>query len=292
MNKRVIICHGDGDGIISAAVLLNEIGEAEIIITQPFLLDKVVIKDDIEQIYVVDIGVDNKDINKTIEFSRKHLEKIKLWVDHHQGTELLEVVLGSKLIFNQNAPSCPMLLKSCCEVPDEWLDAANASDRPNDFKPTALSERYNKAFKVSLIEVQDGDKNAIDKVQRAFIKELLSGEKSPLITAYGSKYEPILKATKAAADALVELIPGVGITTLTADKIDKTAVSLEGYKKFPVVIVQFTSAENGQPVTMVTTNRKDLNLVEKFNLPSGAPFRVNLPGNFKEIKKLIVEKLS
>jgi hypothetical protein len=269
------------------------IGEAKIVITQPFLLGKIAVDANVEAIYVVDIAVNNKDIAMTTGFASKHADKIVLWADHHGGAEILAEILGEKLVFDATEPSCPALLaKNGYAVPEEWLNAANASDRPTDFPKTKLSERYNKAFKVSLIELQDGNRTAVEKVQRAFITELVTETKSEVVTEYSSRYQPIMGATKMAAKAFAELIPGVGITTLGEAKVDKTLLCTEGYKKYPVVAVQFTSVETGEPVTMVATNRKDLNLVQTFGLPSGAPFRVNLSGNFKATKKLIVEKLA
>lgn len=291
--KNLIICHGDGDGIISAAVIIEKISEAKIVITQPFLLDKVVIDADINAIYVVDIAVNNKDVAMTTNFANQHADKIVLWADHHAGAEILAEILGEKLVFDATEPSCPSLLaKHGYEVPAEWLNAGNASDRPTDFSKTELSERYNKAFKVSLIELQDGNRVAVERVQRAFIEELANGTESDIVSEYGGRYESIMTATKTAADSFAELLPGVGITTLGEAKVDKTLLCTEGYKNYPVVVVQFTSVENGEPVTMVATNRKDLSLVQLFGLPSGAPFRVNLSGDFEATKKMIVEKLS
>ena len=292
--KNLVICHGDGDGIISAAVIAKAIGsKATIVITQPFLLDKLVIDADVEKIYVVDISVNNKDISMTTGFVGAHSEKIVLWADHHAGAEILAEILGEKLIFDATEPSCPTLLaKSGYTVPEEWLNAANASDRPTDFPKTELSERYNKAFKVSLIELQDGNRTSVEKIQRAFIEELASGTDSDLVSEYGNRYQPIMDATKDAAEAFVELLPGVGIATLGEAKVDKTLLCTEGYKKFPVVAVQFKSVETGEPVTMVATSRKDLNLVQTFGLPSGAPFRINLSGDFETVKKMIAEKLA
>lgn len=293
MKKNLILCHGDGDGIISAAVIMAAIGEADIIITQPFLLDKITVDADVDAIYVVDIAVNNRDVAMTTNFATKHTDKIVLWADHHQGGEILAEILGEKFIFDATEPSCPALLaKHGYAVPQKWLSAANASDRPTDFPATELSERYNKAFKVSLIELQNGDRSAVEKVQRAFISELATGTESELVSEYGSRYQPIMDATKAAAEAFTELFSGVGLTTLGEEKVDKTLLCTEGYKKYPVVVVQFSSVETGEPVTMVATNRKDLNLVQTLGLPSGAPFRVNLSGNFETVKKMIVEKLA
>lgn len=288
--KNLIICHGDGDGIISAAVILAAIGEAKIVITQPFLLDKITFDNDVEAIFVVDIAANNKDVAMTTRFAAKYVDKIVLWADHHQGSEILAEILGEKLVFDGSESSCPSLLaKTGYEVSAEWLDAANASDKPTDFPATELSQRYSSAFKVALIELQDGNRVAVEKVQRAFIGELVTGEQSELISSYSDLYEPMVTGTKIAVDSLSQLIPGVGIVTLGEDRVDKTLLCTEGYKRFPVVVIQFTSAENSEPVTMVATSKKDFNLVQTFGLPSGAPFRINLSGDFEEVKKLITK---
>jgi len=185
--KNLVICHGDCDGIISAAVITKIIHDAEIIITQPFLLDKVVIDDEVKAIYLVDIAVNNKDTMVTTNFATKYASKIVFWVDHHPGTEILAKILNQKLIFDATEPSCPALLaKNGYTVPQKWLDAANTNDRPTDYPATALSERYNKAFKMSLIELQDGNPTAVEIVQRAFIEELTSGTYSRLVSEYGN----------------------------------------------------------------------------------------------------------
>jgi len=294
--KNLIICHGDGDGIIAAAAIAKRIGGSiSFAITQPFLLDEVKVEEDVDLIYVVDIGINNRDATMTARFIARHDERIILWVDHHHGTEVLVDLLGERLHFNLEAPSCPSLLciiKGYYHIPQEWIDAANACDRPTEFPATELSERYNRAFKAALIDFQYGDKEAISKIQHAFIDELLTQQKSEIITNFGSRYNAIMRITHAAAESLVEVAPGIGLITLGKAKVDKTLLCLEGYKKFSVIIVQFFSLENGEPVTMLATNRKDLNLVKKLNLPSGSVFRVNLTGDHDQTVKIILTSLN
>jgi len=107
--KTLIISHGDGDGIISAAILkqLDARGR-EVLITQPFLLDKINTLA-FESIIVVDIAVNNKDVAMTTNFIKENSKKIVYWIDHHPGTEILSDLLGEKLIFDPHEPSCPSL---------------------------------------------------------------------------------------------------------------------------------------------------------------------------------------
>ncbi|MEI6835513.1 MAG: hypothetical protein WCK59_01650 [Candidatus Falkowbacteria bacterium] len=292
--KNLIICHGDGDGVIAAAAIAKRIGGSiSFAITQPFLLNEVKVEEDVDLIYVVDMAINNRDATMTARFISRNDERIALWVDHHQGTEILIDLLGERLHFDLDAPSCPSLLcriKGYYNIPQEWIDAANACDRPTEFPATELSERYNRAFKVALIDLQYGDKEAISKIQHAFIDELLTQQKSEMITNFGSRYSAIMRVTHAAAESLVEVAPGIGLITLGKAKVDKTLLCLEGYKRFPVVIAQFFSLENGEPITMLATNRKDLNLVKKLNLPGGSAFRVNLNGDHESLlKKILID---
>jgi hypothetical protein len=288
-SRIAVVCHGDGDGIIGAAVVARNVGDAEIIITQPFLLDKLNL-DAFDKVYVVDIAVNNKNPGMTLEFVEKYGGKIVFWADHHVGSKVLARLIGKKVIVDEAEPSCVSLLAhNSFDVPKEWLDAANASDRPIDFSPTVLSERYNKAFKAALVELQNGNKTIVEEIQLAFIKELATEEQSALITKYNDQYLVVMNNTKIAVESLGDFLPGVGITIANA-KIDMTTLCTLGYKKYPIVVIQFNSVK-GEPITLVATVRKDINLVEKFGLASGAPFRINLHGNHEDVKKMVAEKL-
>lgn len=272
---RIIVSHGDGDGIISAAVLKKEFPEAKVSITQPFLIDKVQIENDVDEIYVIDVGVNNRNPQQTIDFVKAHLDKIQLWVDHHAGIDLIAEILSDKLLYDADAPSCPALLAKRFEVPEEWVNAANACDRPTNYPATELSDFYNHAFKVALVELQDGNREVVEKVQRAFIDYLISGiDPNGIIGEYARHYEPLLKRTEKAVKDLTELLPSVGYVKLE-DTVDKTALFTKGYEKFPFVVIQFYSRETNEDITAVATNTKT-NLVELFGLSGGAPFRVNL----------------
>jgi len=270
-----ILCHGDGDGIISAAVLRKNGALGNVTLTQPFLIHKLpVLKN---STVIVDIAVDNKNPQATIEWARANVAQILEWIDHHEGGELLKEVLGDKLIHDPTAPSCPdLIFKSGFEVPAEWVDAANACDRPTDYKPTALSTRLNSAFKVALVELQEGDKTIVDKVQKAQIEELATGKLQTLVDERVAQYTLLLKNTNMAVEGFKEVAPGIVATELGTAKVDLTALFNLGYKKAPVVVFQKLSPETGEPISIVATNRKDLNLVQTFGLKSGAPFRITL----------------
>lgn len=279
-SETTIIAHGDGDGTIAAAVCRKAGAEGRLITTQPFLLHK--LSDLTGPTVVVDIAVDNKDPQATVEWAKRNAENIVAWVDHHSGGETLAEILGNRFIYNSAMPSCPALMaEHDFDVPVEWVAAANACDRPTEYAATALSTRYNSAFKVALVALQNGDRIAVVAVQGNFIEELVTGAESPLITKRAAAYPALATATNAAFERLAELIPGVVYVDVPEGQggVDLTSLLVRGYKKAPIVVISTTSAQNGEPIIVVATDRKDMNLVQVFGLGSGAPFRVILTGD-------------
>ncbi|GEM_PF-1320185 len=295
-----IIAHGDGDGTISAAIvrIQGAMGGGCLTVTQPFLLHK--LPDLTGPTVIVDIAVDNKNSAATLEWARRNIENIVEWIDHHAGGEALGEILGEKFIYDPTAPSCPQVMfNRGFSFPAEWLAAANACDTPTRFAPTPLSERYNAAFKVALVALQNGDRKVVEAVQAAFVAELVSGNPSELVTANASRYPALNAATNAAVTGIKEFdADGVGYIDIPAGQasVDVTQVMVRGYKSFPTIVVTTTSAEDGTPITLVGTNRKpdELNLVTVFGLGSGNPSRVVLTGDKAElahVRDVLVAKL-
>lgn len=279
INGANIITHGDGDGTIAAAVAKKAGASGKITVTQPFLLHKL---PDLSGFTVIlDIAVDRRNPEATLAWAKRNRKNIVLWIDHHIGGEALTEVLGDKFVYDPEAPSCPELMaEDGFDVSAEWLQAANACDRPTEFPQTALSERYNAAFKVALVELQAGDRGIVAKIQNAFIGELETGEKSEVVSEYAERYPALNKATDCAVGNLQKLTPGVGVVAVPEGQasVDVTQVMVRGYKKYPTVVILTSSAEDGQPLALVGTSDKKFNLVELFELGSGNPSRVVLTG--------------
>ncbi len=278
-----IIAHGDGDGTIAAAVLKKEGVNGGVTVTQPFLLHKLPFLAELKKpTIVVDIAVDNREPEKTIEWARKNAHNIVAWIDHHKGGEELAEILGDKFIYNPEAPSCPALMAEVgFDVPAEWLAAANACDAPTKFAPTNLSERYNKAFKVALVALQAGDRSAVAEVQNAFIEELVSGVESELLTAQAAKYEALNAATDAAVANIKPLVGDVGYVDIPEGQasVDVTQVMLRGYKRgFSTVVISTVSAEDKTPLVLIGTN-SETDLVKLFGLNGGNTSRIVLYGD-------------
>jgi len=99
--KPLIIAHGDLDGIVSAIMMEiifknNWINEPEVIFTRPHEVKRYNIKaqkkenrgiktDVYDIIIVVDIAVNNRDPQSTINFIN-HVKHKLLWIDHHPNT--------------------------------------------------------------------------------------------------------------------------------------------------------------------------------------------------------------
>lgn len=88
---NAVVCHGDLDGLASAAILLDTLrGTSTIVKTaQPYLLQNALASlHNIEQLYILDIAVDEGSWN-SISF---HLNRLVgygckvLWIDHHIST--------------------------------------------------------------------------------------------------------------------------------------------------------------------------------------------------------------
>lgn len=278
-----VIAHGDGDGTIAAAVCRKAGATGRLTVTQPFLLVK--LPNLTGPTVIVDIAVDNKNPEATLDWARRNAEHIVAWVDHHTGGEALTEILGERFIYDPLAPSCPQVMRDAgLIVPVEWLDAANACDRPADFASTPLANRYNAAFKVALVALQNGDRKAVEAVQAAFVDELVSNNLSELVTEQARKYPALSKATDDAVEKLSTLVPGlVGHVDIPAGQgsVDMTQVMIRGYKVFRTIVITTVSAEDSSPIAVVGTSKKpdELNLVERFNLGSGNPSRVVLTGD-------------
>ena len=298
---KCIIAHGDLDGIISASILsINyNIPPENIIFTQPFLLDKITIQEDVEEIYIVDIAVNNRNPNITKEFIERYRDKIKLWIDHHEGYQLLKDWLGEERIIAGNSPSCPQLMReSGFTVPEEWVAAANAADRPTEYKETELSRFLNRALKYGILSEDEELKEMIMKtIVRYLVKSYKNADytkEERLLEEYGKLYEEIEENTIESAGEIQE-IPGfrykVGYIKLEREKkVDITKLFILAYKRYDFLIIQKCNKED-EEITLIGTKLKEVNLVSIFNLKSGAPFRVSLPGPHEEKLNFILAKL-
>ena len=299
--KKLIISHGDLDGLISAAVIVvnYNVDVENIEFTQPFLIDKINVPEDVEEIYISDIAVNNRNVEMTRGFIERYRDRIIRWIDHHAGYEMIEELLGNKAIVG-DSPSCPQLMKDRgFTVPQEWVDAANAADRPTEYKETELYVFLNRALKYGIMSEDEAEK---EKIMRTIVRYLVkryrnedNTEEEDILKRCGNLYEEIERNTEEAAEKIVE-IPGfkykVGYIKLEKDKkVDITRLFMLAYQTYDIVIIQYINIRTDEEVSLVGTKLKDINLVQLFNLKSGAPFRISLPGPHEEILSLVLNKL-
>jgi hypothetical protein len=298
--EKIVVSHGDLDGIISAATIsVNyNIPVENIIFTQPFLLDKIPIAEDVGEIYVVDIAVNNRNPDMTKEFIERYRDKISSWIDHHEGYQLLKEWLGEDKVIAGDSPSCPQLMKERFTVPEEWVDAANAADRPTEYKETELSRFLNRALKYGILSEDEELKEMIMKtIVRYLVKSYKNEdyvEEERLLEEYGKLYEEIEENTIETAGEIQEIAGfkyKVGYIKLEREKkVDITKLYMLAYKRYDIVIIQKYNKED-EEITLIGTKLKEINLVQIFDLKSGAPFRVSLPGPHDEVLNFILAKL-
>jgi len=299
--KKLVVSHGDLDGIISASIIsVNyNIPVENIIFTQPFLLDKITIPEDTKEIYVVDIAVNNRGPDMTKEFIERYRDKIKLWVDHHEGYKLLKEWLGEDKVIAGDSPSCPQLMReSGFTVPEEWVAAANAADRPTEYEETELSIFLNRALIYGILSEDEELKEMIMKTIVMYLVKSYKNEdyteEERLLEEYGKLYEEIEENTIESADEIQE-ISGfkykVGYIKLEREKkVDITKLFMLAYKRYDILIIQKYNKED-EEITLIGTKLKEINLLQIFNLKSGAPFRVSFPGPHDEVLEDVIEKL-
>ncbi len=282
----LVIAHGDLDGIMSAALEMKRSGlsvaETQVIFTQPFLIDKIVIPESIEKIFVVDIAVNNRDTMMTEKFIEQIRDKNRLvaWYDHHEGWEK---VLGTGMgqTFDNGFFIDPMS-RSCAELIDPgneeeefvaWVADANASDT----REGELSERgqlVEQAMKANLSD---------DSVREAAVRWIVNGCREDsdyeILRLKQAEYQRVQKITEKLVKQY-EIHDGVAVVDVrdVSEDYDRTQLLLKGEQMaFSKTAIVLGKNPEGEEVITVATMDKQRNLVNLFGLPSGAPFRVSLP---------------
>lgn len=285
----LIVAHGDLDGIVSAALLAEQLGisaeEVQVIFTQPFLVDKVEIPDGIESVYVVDIAVNNRNPEMTKRFIADLGDRLVMWYDHHQGWADYDI---DRFSIHPDQPACAV-----------WLARRSGSQRVLD--AIAADTREGKLSETgTLIEQAIKSDMSNDQIRKWAVK-LLMGAEEYLYPLKGAEraYALIMNETVRLATGYVtdpqnktpfKTIPAKIAFVDSTDsnhKYDLTQLLLAGQKLADFAVVKTINPQTREEMVTVATKTK-VNLVELFGLPSGATFRVSLPVNRLEE---VVEKL-
>lgn len=275
IEKTVIVAHGDFDGIASAVLLAEQLGipsrehEMDVIFTQPFLVDKVKIADDIDSVYVVDIAMNNRDPEMTTNFIQFLGTRLKGWYDHHAGWSGVfgdEMPFEDNFVIDETAPSCAAIIGGNPQL----VADANATDT----RQGKLSEQATLIERACRADMRD------DSIKEDAVAWLLGdwGAKFFLEDA-AAKYAEIQRETERLATTyeVDGNIATVDARFVLAESFDLTQLLLAGQKIATFAATTHTDPRTGEEMVTVATQWREMNLVELFGLPSGASFRVTLP---------------
>ena len=297
----VVIAHGDVDGIVSAAEIIKAYGlkreTTKLVFTQPFLVDQIPQEfiQQAQRIFVVDIAVNNRDPEMTMKFIEKIWDKLTVWYDHHQGWSRIQGKLGPKFgkFIIETTNSCAELVAENEGLRSDFVrelvrDAIAADTRRGQL--SEIGELIDQAIKSDL-----GD----DTIREAAVRWLAEGapqdpenkEYRKLLEAQ-QKYREIKETTEQLINQY-EIRHGIAVVDVTQENrdYDRTQLLIAGQKMAPTGIsVVIGKNPEGEEIVTIATNRKDINLVALFGLPSGAPFRISLPTAEWPLKR-VLEKL-
>ncbi len=267
-NKKLIIAHGDFDGIVSAVLIakLEEMTaeDVRVIFTQPFLVDKIVIPEDIKRIYVLDIAINNRDVDMTEKFIESIYDKLVLWADHHKGWSQIYIDDYKFAIAEESA--CAVIIGTINDV--LVSDAIVADTRKGEMSSDGIL--VENAMKANMSD---------DSIRLSAVKWLLGDESQKLILEKAAeKYVEIQKET----DILTKLYEVNGniaiVDARNSHQYDLTQLLLSGQKIARFAIVKtINPSSKKEMITIATQSGRDL--VKTFNLPSGAPFRITIDMN-------------
>jgi len=277
MSSTLIVAHGDLDGITSAALLAEQLGieseDLNVVFTQPFLVDKIVIPDEVEKVYVVDIAINNRDPAMTHKFIADLGSRLARWYDHHEGWS---DGVDNRFIIKPVKANAILL----SEFFDRRVtDAIVADTREGELSPTG-----------QLIERAIKSDMSNDTIREWAVKLLMGDEtyRAPLKAAEQA-YQLVENETYRLShgymvDGNICYSPGdknVGKVayidaTESNHAYDLTQLLLAGQKLATFAVVKTLNPVTSEEMITVATKSKT-NLVELFGLPSGAPFRVTLP---------------
>jgi len=316
----LVIAHGDFDGIASVVLLLKRLDisveKVEIVFTQPFLVDKVKIPDDIEKVYVVDLAANNRNPEMTERFIESLGDRLVEWCDHHEGWSKKD---DDRFVIHPTAPACAVILGSGMPPRISYLqetvnDAIAADTRKGEMSETGQlieravkSDMGNDALRVAAVWLLMGDESqrpileTAAKAYAAIVAEtqrlagfyhidgseirifgtrnFITEDEEVAGRDYPGKVAVVDVPDTYAREYGQELPPG--------HDYDLTQLLLAGQELASFAVVKTVSPHTGEEMVTIATKSKT-NLVELFGLPSGAPFRVSLPADRLED---VVEKL-
>jgi len=314
--KITIVTHGDFDGAATAALTIARLkavgianeNEIDVIFTQPFLVDKVVIPENTTHVFVNDLAVNNRNPQMTKNFITSLGDKLISWIDHHEGWNMIKT--DNRFNIATSAPACAviaadgsLIVSGTPRLQELVMDAITADTRKGTLSPNGqLVEDAMKAdlgnddTRLAVVKFMLGDESQriiLETAAKAYAAVL--AETHRLCGFYEVDGDIAIKYTREdsenRADSNYAGIDYIGtcaiVDTRNSAPHDRTKLLLIGEELATFAIVIGVSPHGGTENITIAT-KSDVNLVKLFNLPSGAPFRVTLP--FDRLEE-VAEKL-
>lgn len=282
----LVVAHGDLDGVVSAALEMKRSGlsvaKTQMVFTQPFLVDKIMISEKTEKIYVLDIAPNNRDVKMTREFIERISDRLEYWVDHHQGWRIVLQELDEeekrKFSIFENSESTARIIAVESTFPSDFpvkqlVSDANASDT----RQGELSERGRLIEEAIKADLSD------DSVRLSAVRWIVNGcredEDYKRLLEAQKRYQGVQEETERLASKY-DIHDGIAVVDVrnAVGDYDRTQLLIRGEQIAPTrtAVVLGKNPQNEEVITIATMDRK-VNLVNLFGLPSGAAFRVSLP---------------
>lgn len=283
--KDFVIYHGDFDGIVSAALLIQKFSLSNYFISsaEPFTADRVMkhMRQEVSgahTVYMVDLAPNNKSLKMTKKFVEDcsgFSERVKIF-DHHSGWENFSFGGSVELIVDAGAPSCARHLYNIFEYSKIDSPVLEGLVFDADIIDTGGYEGVSKAGTLIYRALKSDMKASAPKA--AALSYILSGLRDEpsrrALCEMASGYEAVLSNSRAMLAECREVRPGICYLNVDDAHCDITVIISECYKKYRTVIIEYFSG--GNRFYIVATSAAAANMLEKLGIHSGSRHRVTI----------------
>ena len=283
--KDFVIYHGDFDGIVSAALLIQKFSLSNYFISsaEPFTADRVMkrMRQEVSgahTVYMVDLAPNNKSLKMTKKFVEDcsgFSGSVKIY-DHHSGWENFSFEGSVELIVDRGAPSCARHLYNILEYSKTPSPVFESLVFDADIIDTGGYEGVSPAGTLMYRALKSDMKASGPKAAAlAYILSGLRDEPSRrALCEMASGYEAVLSNSRALLSECREVRPGICYLNVDDAHCDITVIISECYKKYRTVIIEYFSGCNR--FYIIATSAADMNMLEKLGIHSGSRHRVTI----------------
>ncbi|HNY11560.1 MAG TPA: hypothetical protein PKK26_08230 [Candidatus Wallbacteria bacterium] len=283
--KDFVLYHGDFDGIVSAALLIQKFSLSNYFISsaEPFTVDRVMKRMRMDgscarTVYMVDLAPNNKSMKMTKKFVEDcsgFAGSVKIY-DHHSGWENFSFGGSVELIVANGSPSCARHLYNTFEYSEMSSPVMEALASDADIIDTGGYEGVSAAGTLIYRALKSDMKAPGPKA--VAIDYILSGLRDEparrTLCEMASGYDAVLSNSFALLAECRELRPGICYLNVDDAHCDITVIIAECYKKFQTVIIEYFSGCNR--FYIIATSGSELNMLEKLGIHSGSRHRVTI----------------